>query len=860
MAAPVIETGDVTLSGNNTASTSWAITTPAQAIGDLIVCHLVSDANVTHGTLPGGPNGETAVVIAQHVGDTGTATVRVSVWYWVATGASAAGSVTVTPSATEQWTGMVLKVLAGEFDPLTPIQHPSYNAVGTTGTPSCPAFTATLAEGRPVFFAGIDADTCTGINSSSPSWTIVGNQDLGAVTGVLVVRDTGTTASESVSSGTLTGIDDGRVAVAYLVNENKQVSKAPAVGAVVVQGFAPTVQIPRDVRVSWARLVVPYAAGGASNTNASPAAGAIVASGQSPTLTQTANHVCTPGAGSIAAQGFAPVAQRADSVFPAAGSVAAVGQAPTASRTDVRNITVAAGAIVATGYAPSATRTDNQTCAPPVGAIVAQGFAPSLTQAANQFAYPAHASLGVSGLAPAVNATAHVLAYPGAGSIAAVGQTPTTGGDVIAEPAAGAIVATGYAPSATNSGDRNVVVSWARLVVPAAEGSRTLSPAAGSIAAVGQAPSLTVPGNTNVTPGAGSIGSSGYAPTAGWYSVLIEWSDITGEDGYRIKWGTASDTYSWSADVAADVTSYTIRGLIGAQLYFVRIYGLLSGVEQDPSAEIVLTPLYGFVPDPASIVVQGFAPTVSVGGNVSRSPAAGSIAAVGIAPTVSATSHQTVAPGAASVVVGWFAPIADISEPGNTNRLPAAGSVAAVGQAPTVQVSDVRSASPGAGSIAATGQAPSVTVTIRSDVPAGSVAVSGFAPTLTQTTQAIVYPGAGRIEAQGSAPTVIRTGGGYEDDYGWIPSGGWGHRKPKPHRKTDSEREAEARQEAPDAPAVVTQTANTLHLPPEVPVVIYPTLDMTPLVMRERKALRKLRAAQLRAALEADDEDVLLLL
>lgn len=853
---PLIESGDCTNSGNNTASTSWAIDRPAQAAGDLIICHLVSDANVTHGTLPAGPNGETAVVIAQHIGDTGTATVRVSVWYWVATASASAGTVTVTPSATEQWTATVARVPAGEFSPSSPIQHSNYNEAATTGAPDCPSFTATAANGRPVFFAGIDADTCTGINATSPSWTLAANVDRGAVTGVLAVRDTLSTASEAISSGALTGVDDGRVAVGYLINPDINTNYAPAPGSIVVSGFAPTANNgERSVRVTWARLVVPDA--GITNTNVAPAAGTIVASGQAPTIRR--DHICTPGAGSIAAQGFAPVAQRADSVFPAAGSIAAAGQAPTASVTDVRNISVAAGAIVATGYAPNADRTDNQTCAPPVGSIVAQGFAPSLTAEAHQFAYPANASLAVTGLAPTANATAHVLAYPGAGSIAAVGQTPTTGGDVIAEPAAGSVVATGYAPSATNSGDRALRVSWARLVVPAAEGSRTLYPAAGSIAAVGQAPSTTVPGNTNVSPGAGSIAGTGYAPTAGWYSVLIEWSDITGEDGYRIKWGTASDTYSWSADVAADATSYTIRGLVGTQLYFVRIYGLVSGVEQDPSAEIVLTPLYGFVPDPATIVAQGFAPTVSVSGNVSASPAAGSIAAVGIAPTVSASAYQTVAPGAASVVVGGFAPTADVSSPSNTNRLPAAGSVAAVGQAPTVQVSDVRSASPGAGSIAATGYAPGVEVTIRADVPAGSVAVAGFAPTLEQTTAATLAPGAGSIATQGLAPTVQVSGGGYEDDYGWIPSGGWEHRKPK-KPKTESEREAEERQEAPDAPAVITQTAHTLHLPPDVPVVTYPTLDMTPLVIRERKALQKLRAAQLRAALEADDEDVLLLL
>ena len=85
-----IEAADCTESGNNTATGSWAIDCPAQSAGDLIIVHLVSDATVTHGTLPNGRNGETPVQIEK---DVNTSVQGVSVWYWIATGAATAGTI-----------------------------------------------------------------------------------------------------------------------------------------------------------------------------------------------------------------------------------------------------------------------------------------------------------------------------------------------------------------------------------------------------------------------------------------------------------------------------------------------------------------------------------------------------------------------------------------------------------------------------------------------------------------------------------------------------------------------------------------------------------------------------------------------
>lgn len=68
-------------------------------------------------------------------------------------------------------------------------------------------------------------------------------------------------------------------------------------------------------------------------------------------------------------------------------------------------------------------------------------------------------------------------------------------------------------------------------------------------------------------------------------SQQVMWDDITGEDGYRVKWGTVTATYPNSADVGAGVTSYNIAGLTAGTTYYWVVVGLVSGVEQTQSSE-----------------------------------------------------------------------------------------------------------------------------------------------------------------------------------------------------------------------------------------------------------------------------------
>lgn len=130
------------------------------------------------------------------------------------------------------------------------------------------------------------------------------------------------------------------------------------------------------------------------------------------------------------------------------------------------------------------------------------------------------------------------------------------------------------------------------------------------------------------------------------WQAQYTWDDIVGEDGYRVKWGTAPNTYTASADVGANVTSYTITNLAMGTTYYARVYALLGGLEQDGSVERILTQ------NDITLVLSGASATTTAGTisyGLSRT-ASGQLATVfpgaiatarTLAPTGAAATAQT---------------------------------------------------------------------------------------------------------------------------------------------------------------------------------------------------------------------------
>jgi hypothetical protein len=194
-----VENGDLTKSGNNTASTSWAVSVPATGIGDLVIINMNWDdsTTTTDVTMSLGKNGETANALIGPIASLGTAT-RSKAWYFITTSSWSASTIISTPTASEQWTATVIKVPAGEFNSSTPIGVSASTAnVATTNEPCCPGFTtgSSDARSRVICYLATDVDDADG---TATGWTALTSTDRGAVGDEVDTRDTLASNSELI--------------------------------------------------------------------------------------------------------------------------------------------------------------------------------------------------------------------------------------------------------------------------------------------------------------------------------------------------------------------------------------------------------------------------------------------------------------------------------------------------------------------------------------------------------------------------------------------------------------------------------------------------------------------------------------
>lgn len=107
-----------------------------------------------------------------------------------------------------------------------------------------------------------------------------------------------------------------------------------------------------------------------------PAVGGIVVAGYAPGISQP--HTVAPSTGAYTAAGNAPTISQPRSISPGAGAYDILGYAPTVSQSVL--ITPESGAISVSGYAP--TISQPRTIAPGAGALEWLGYAPSISQEA----------------------------------------------------------------------------------------------------------------------------------------------------------------------------------------------------------------------------------------------------------------------------------------------------------------------------------------------------------------------------------------------------------------------------------------------------------------------------------------------
>lgn len=292
-------------------------------------------------------------------------------------------------------------------------------------------------------------------------------------------------------------------------------SVTPAVGALVLTGYAPTI----------ARTL---------NQSISPAVGALTITGYAPTVTQSGSQAITAGVGALTITGYAPTVARTlnNFVAPAVGAITISGYAPTIAQTANQALTPAAGAIAVTGYAPTIAQSGNQAVAPAVGSLTITGYAPTVVQSNAANIQPGVGSIAITGYAPTISQPQAV--NPGVGVLTLTGYAPTVTQNIttFVTPGVGALTITGYAPTIAQSNNRSV------------------APAVGNITISGFVPTITQSANQAVTPAAGAIAVTGYAPTVT--------QAIAGLDPRYARPSSDISTGSWLPSVAAQTLASMI--------------------------------------------------------------------------------------------------------------------------------------------------------------------------------------------------------------------------------------------------------------------------------------------------------------
>ena len=707
MAAPVIEAGDCTVSGSNTAAATWAVSHPAASAGDLLIWNIAWDdsTDTTDVAEPAGPNSEVLSEInATPVASNGTE-VRGKCWWTICTGAWAGGTLTFTPAASESWTATVIRVPAGEFDPADPIGNvltrSSANTTDTTVENPVGDLAANDGTGTLLWFAFVDADPLDATNPTG--WTILERQDLGAVAHGVAVRNTQTTNGETVAETTWAIAGDSWGGISYVVRGPPVYAVA---GTVRFVGQTPTVEYTNLGQNAWATGAW---ASGAWATGAWDVEASV-------------SHTVTPSVGTFRLVGLTPTAGFTHSVAPSVGAVVVSGQQPSLSYTDNMTVAPSVGALIFAGQQPSVGQTIS--VAPSVGALLFTGQQPTVEYTDHVAVAPSVGTVRFAGAAPSVGFT-HSVA-PSVATFRFVGLTPTvTWGDNMAvAPSVGSLVFVGQQPTVENlSGyawHPNAWASgaWAVGAWAPDQPGTTVSPSVGTLRFEGQTPTVET-GEKSVAPQTGVLRFVGNAPPLGDTSALVDF-----------------DTPAQNLQIGADLQTFRVlvRKTAGT----------------NPTVDVDLYESGSWVAD----LVSGTAVTSESGQIVSATWNASLLADIsGAGVQAFIYGHSSADAQVEIGAVEWQAAIEAVVTP-------TAGTFRFVGQAPGVASSDSTSAAPSVGTVRVVGQQPSPASTdhVWITPTAGEVRFGGYAPVLSATAHQWTVPSSGELRFVGQQPTLIEGG------------------------------------------------------------------------------------------------------
>lgn len=195
--------------------------------------------------------------------------------------------------------------------------------------------------------------------------------------------------------------------------------------------------------------------------------------------------------------------------------------------------------------------------------------------------------------------------------------------------------------------------------VPAgAGGGVNLTPGAGALALTGFAPTVGVSNNQNVLAGVGALSLSGFAPSA---------------------------AVSNNQNVLAGAGVLTLTGFSPAVVVNTRV-----------------------LPGVGALTLSGFAPTVALSNNQNVLAGVGALSLAGLAPLVSIGT--TVAPGVGVLSLAGFSPTIAVTH--NQTVATQTGTLSLTGFSPTVFASNPQQITPGVGQVIVSGFSPSLGITV----------------------------------------------------------------------------------------------------------------------------------------------------
>lgn len=205
-----------------TAADPWAINRPTASTGDLVVFVIAWDdsTDVTSVAAPSGVNGETAVSIAGPIASNSTE-MRLQAWYYIATGAWGAGTLSFNPSASETCRAVAFVIPTAEFNAGDSIGFANTLASAGTAETNVNSPTGTAegddGNGRLYIAFGSDADALTAPGSN---WNTINNATGGGVGLLVGSRNALVSNSESIAALTATIAGDSWASLCFVVKPN----------------------------------------------------------------------------------------------------------------------------------------------------------------------------------------------------------------------------------------------------------------------------------------------------------------------------------------------------------------------------------------------------------------------------------------------------------------------------------------------------------------------------------------------------------------------------------------------------------------------------------------------------------------